>query len=150
VIPGLALAALELELYAHDLDLEVAHQWITFGADGGAMVLGTALMTSFFIPKLAEHGLRRGLLSIGAAAFVDTFATWWAARSDTDAIPMRSRSQAGSRGRSGGRRCACDPGHREQLSRSLLAPREWRASSSREPRVARRGRRHADNHHRRP
>ena len=68
MIPGLALAA--LELYAHDLDLEVAHQWITYGGDGGAM--------------------RWALLSIGAAAFVDTFATWWAARSDTDAIPFPS------------------------------------------------------------
>ncbi len=86
VIAGLALAA--LELYAHDLEPLVAQQWVTFGGDGGAMVLGTALMASFFIPKLAEHGLRWGLLSIGAAAFVDTFATWWTARSDTDAIPF--------------------------------------------------------------
>jgi hypothetical protein len=86
VLAGMVLAA--LQLYAHDLDLDVAQQWITFGGDGGAMVLGTALMTSFFIPKLAEHGLRWGLLSIGAAAFVDTFATWWAARSDADVIPF--------------------------------------------------------------
>lgn len=86
VIAGLGLTA--VQLYAHDLDVETAQQWITFGGDGGAMVLGTALMASFFIPKLAEHGLRWGLLSIGAAAFVDTFATWWSARSDTDVIPF--------------------------------------------------------------
>ena len=86
VIAGLGLTA--VQLYAHDLDVETAQQWITFGGDGGAMLLGTALMASFFIPKLAEHGLRWGLLSIGAAAFVDTFATWWSARSDTDVIPF--------------------------------------------------------------
>jgi hypothetical protein len=84
----LALALGALQLVAHDLDPDVAHMWITFGGDGGAMVLGAALMASFFIPKLAEHGLRWGLLSIGAAAFIDTFATWWSARSDPDVIPF--------------------------------------------------------------
>ncbi len=83
---GLGLGA--LELLAHNLDTETAHQWVTFGGDGGAMVLGSCLMATFFIPKLAEHGLRWGLLSIGAAAFVDTFATWWTARSNTDVIPF--------------------------------------------------------------
>ncbi len=52
------------------------------------MILGTLLMMAFFVPKLAEHGLRWGLLVIGAAAFVDTFATWWSARSDPDVIPF--------------------------------------------------------------
>jgi len=32
--------------------------------------------------------LRWGLLVIGAAAFVDTFATWWTARRDDDVIPF--------------------------------------------------------------
>ncbi len=68
-----------------------AHALITFGGDGGAMVLGTALMATFFFGRetqLSRGQLRWGFLVIGAAAFVDTFATWWAGRSDYDAIPF--------------------------------------------------------------
>jgi hypothetical protein len=83
---GLALGG--LQLYAMNLKVDDAHAWIAFGGDGGAMVLGTLLMASFFVPKLKEHGLRWGLLVIGAAAFVDTFATWWSARTDRDVIPF--------------------------------------------------------------
>jgi hypothetical protein len=83
---GLALALCQFAGTRAPVD--DAQAWITFGGDGGAMVLGTLLISSFFIPKLREHGLRWGLLVIGAAAFVDTFATWWAARSDTDVIPF--------------------------------------------------------------
>ena len=83
---GIALAL--VQFVATRASTDEAQAWITFGGDGGAMVLGTLLMASFFVPKLREHGLRWGLLAIGAAAFVDTFATWWAARSDTDAIPF--------------------------------------------------------------
>jgi hypothetical protein len=86
LVAGVVLAA--VQLYAMNLSTDSAQAWITFGGDGGAMVLGTLLMMGFFVPKLREHGLRWGLLAIGAAAFVDTFATWWAARSDTDAIPF--------------------------------------------------------------
>lgn len=88
---AIALAGLLLALaqYAGTrASLDDAHAWITFGGDGGAMVLGTLLIASFFVPKLREHGLRWGLLAIGAAAFVDTFATWWSARTDTDVIPF--------------------------------------------------------------
>jgi hypothetical protein len=66
-------------------------QVFTFSGDAGAMVLGTLLMLTFFCgpdSRLRAGGLRYGLISIGAAAFIDTFATWWAARSDTDAIPF--------------------------------------------------------------
>lgn len=86
VIAGIALAG--VQLYAMNLSADSAQAWIAFGGDGGAMVLGTLLMLAFFVPKLREHGLRWGLLAIGAAAFVDTFATWWAARTDTDVIPF--------------------------------------------------------------
>ncbi len=68
-----------------------AHAAITFGGDAGAMVLGTLLMLTFFAPaesRLVTNHLRWGFLVIGAAALVDTFSTWWAARSDTDAIPF--------------------------------------------------------------
>ena len=83
---GLALALLQFAGTRAEVD--AAQAWIIFGGDGGAMVIGTLLIASFFIPKLREHGLRWGLLAIGAAAFVDTFATWWAARSDSDVIPF--------------------------------------------------------------
>jgi len=63
---------------------------ITFGGDAGAMVLGTALMLTFFVgpgSRLRTGGLRFGLLAIGAAGLVDTFATWWRARADPSVIP---------------------------------------------------------------
>ena len=83
---GLALALLQFAGTRAPVD--DAQAWITFGGDGGAMVIGTLLIACFFVDKLREHGLRWGLLVIGAAAFVDTFATWWAARSDPDVIPF--------------------------------------------------------------
>jgi hypothetical protein len=88
---ALALAGVVLviaQLIGINADVDQAQAWITFGGDGGAMVIGTLLMMSFFVPKLAEHGLRWGLLAIGAAAFIDTFATWWTARTDPDVIPF--------------------------------------------------------------
>jgi hypothetical protein len=85
-VAGIALAA--LQFYAMSSNAGDAQAAIAFGGDGGAMVLGTLLMASFFVPKLSEHGLRWGLLAIGAAAFVDTFATWWSARNDRGVIPF--------------------------------------------------------------
>jgi hypothetical protein len=85
-LAGVALAA--LQIFASSLSTRSAQTWITFGGDGGAMILGTLLMLGFFVPKLRDHGLRWGLLAIGAAAFVDTFATWWSARGDAGAIPF--------------------------------------------------------------
>ncbi len=85
-LAGLALGV--LQYVAVTASIDDAQAWITFGGDGGAMVLGTILMACFFVPKLRDHGLRWGLLVIGAAAFVDTFATWWAARGDVDVIPF--------------------------------------------------------------
>src|SRR4051812_40814637 len=68
-----------------------AHMLITFGGDGGAMILSTLLMGSFFFGKKTQlyHGwLRWGFVVIGASAFIDTSATWWAARNDMGAIPF--------------------------------------------------------------
>jgi hypothetical protein len=64
---------------------------ITFGGDAGALVVGTLLMSSFFLGAdtyIRRNALRWGFLVIGAAAFTDTFATWWQARRDVDAIPF--------------------------------------------------------------
>jgi hypothetical protein len=64
---------------------------ISFAGDGGSLVLGAALMASFFVPP--EHPLHRGwlrwgLLALGAAAFADAFELWWRARSDVGVIPF--------------------------------------------------------------
>jgi hypothetical protein len=87
---GLGLAATQ---FVGTLGTSVgrAQEAITFGGDAGAMVLGTLLMLTFFVgpaSRLRTQQLRWGFLVIGAAALVDTFGTWWAARSDTDAIPF--------------------------------------------------------------
>ncbi len=73
------------------LSVRQASSFIIWSGDGGAMVLGTLLMLSFYARKRSQlrvGWLRWGFLVIGAAAFADGFATWWAARSDRDAIPF--------------------------------------------------------------
>lgn len=87
---GLVLAALQFVgtvASTHDTTMMA----FTFGGDAGAMVLGSVLMLAFFVgpsSRLRAGGLRFGLLAIGAAALVDTFATWWTARTNPDVIPF--------------------------------------------------------------
>ena len=67
-----------------------AHMWITFGGDGTGMILAILLMASFFFGKntqLYKGALRWGFVVIGAAAFVDIYATLWKSRKDDSAIP---------------------------------------------------------------
>jgi hypothetical protein len=85
---GVVLGGLQLVL-ATSSDT-TAHAAITFGGDAGAMVIGTLLVLAFFAPagSWPRRGmLRWGLLVIGTATVVDTFATWWSARGDRSAIP---------------------------------------------------------------
>lgn len=73
------------------LKKDTAEAWITFGGDAGAMVFGTLLMTTFFYGKrtqIYKGALRWGFIVIGAASFVDTFATWWTALHDFTDIPV--------------------------------------------------------------
>jgi hypothetical protein len=53
---------------------------IVFGGDGGAMVLGTILMATFYAPRESvlrrNWGLRWGLLAIGALAFMHVYRLW--------------------------------------------------------------------------
>ncbi|QRK04454.1 hypothetical protein JQX13_29860 [Archangium violaceum] len=68
-----------------------ARMLITFGGDGGCLVLGSLLMTTLYAPR--DSALRRGwlhwgYLTIGAAAFMDAFEEWWAARTDFERIPF--------------------------------------------------------------
>ena len=86
---GVGLAVLQL-IGTLGLSVDHARAVMIFGGDGGAMVLGTLLMCTFFAPRdsrLVRNGLRWGFLVIGAAAYVDSFGTWWAARSNPDVIP---------------------------------------------------------------
>jgi hypothetical protein len=90
-LAGIGLALGALQFLGTTCTVDTAQQLITFGGDAGAMVLGTLALTACFAgpdSKLRRGGLRWGLGAIGAAAFVDTFAMWWAARTDHDAIPF--------------------------------------------------------------
>jgi hypothetical protein len=53
---------------------------IVFGGDGGAMVLATILMATFYAPRESSlyknWGLRWGLLSIGALTFMHVYCLW--------------------------------------------------------------------------
>jgi hypothetical protein len=75
-----------------------AQMLIVFGGDGLGMVLGVALMATFFVGKgtqLYRGGLRWGFLAIGAAAYVDMAAVWWRARRDHGAIPFGEMEGSG-------------------------------------------------------
>ncbi len=68
-----------------------AQMWITFGGDGMGMILAILLMASFYFGKhtqLYKGSLRWGFVAIGAASFVDIYATWWKSRKDEGAIPF--------------------------------------------------------------
>jgi hypothetical protein len=53
---------------------------IVFGGDGGALVLATILMSTFYAPRASalpkSRGLRWGLLVIGALIFMHVFRAW--------------------------------------------------------------------------
>ena len=71
---------------------------VIFGGDGMGMVLAVALMASFFFGKdtdLYKGATRWGLLAIGAAAFVDIFATWATALHNRNAIPFGENEGSG-------------------------------------------------------
>jgi hypothetical protein len=86
------LALLPVQLYcSFGLGERQATAFIIWSGDGGCLVLGTLLMLSLYARKQSQirvGWLRWGFLVIGAAAWADGFATWWAARTDRDAIPF--------------------------------------------------------------
>ena len=84
------LLALQLALTL-GLSARSAQALIAFAGDAGCFVLGAALMCTFYADSesaLVRGWLRWGFLVIGAFAFSDPLSTWWAARSDPDAIPF--------------------------------------------------------------
>ncbi|MBL8914803.1 MAG: hypothetical protein JNM17_29125 [Archangium sp.] len=69
----------------------VMEQFIVFSGDGGALILGTLLMLSVFLPdeaRLSRGGLRWGFLVIGASAWSVTFTQWFSAWRDPAEIPF--------------------------------------------------------------
>ncbi|HYI01540.1 hypothetical protein [Hyalangium sp.] len=69
----------------------MARSFITFGGDGGCLVLGTLLMLTLYAGKdssLHRGWLRWGFLVIGAAAFTDAFKVWWDSWRDRGEIPF--------------------------------------------------------------
>lgn len=88
---GVAAVGLVLVFLGRQQSVDDAYEAFTFGGDAGALILGTALMLTMFAPassRLRTNQLRWGFLVIGAAAYVDTFATWWRARTNEDVIPF--------------------------------------------------------------
>lgn len=73
---------------------DTARALIVFGGDGVGLLLSSLLMASFFFGKttqLYKGSLRWGFVAIGAGAFVDINAVWWAARRDSSEIPFMTR-----------------------------------------------------------
>lgn len=92
LLAGAGLAVLAVQLVCTlGLSERAAHTFITFSGNAGAMVLGAALMATFFAPpghKLHRDWLRWGFLVIGAAGFADAFGQWWRARTDFAAVGL--------------------------------------------------------------
>lgn len=86
VAPLAVLLLIGLVLPAKTMDALV-----TFDGDGGALVFGTLLMATVFLPpsaRLAKGGLRWGFLVIGAGAFANVLLAWWRAWRDPAEIPF--------------------------------------------------------------
>jgi hypothetical protein len=85
---GLLLLQLSMTL---GLSAARASAMIIFGGDAGCMVLGTCLMASMYAgPEswVRRGWLRWGFLAIGAASFMDSFHTWYSAKTDMAEIPF--------------------------------------------------------------
>lgn len=76
----IAGAVLLLQLFFLSLPQYLDGSLIVFGGDGGALVLATILMATFYAPRESaiyeSWGLRWGLLVIGALAFMHVYALW--------------------------------------------------------------------------
>jgi hypothetical protein len=76
VLCGLVLVA---QVACWRLFSDQAQALIAFGGDGGCFVLGGLLMLTFYAARdstFYQNSLRWGFLGIGAAAFMDAYATW--------------------------------------------------------------------------
>jgi len=97
-LAAVGVAVLVLQLFCTLLPVPRAKALIYFGGDAGCLVLGSLLMMTFYARRdsaIYRGALRWGFLVIGAAAFMDAFATWWGARSDLDRIPFGENEGVG-------------------------------------------------------
>jgi hypothetical protein len=73
-------AVLILELIIQSLPAFTQGSLIVFGGDGGALVLATILMATFYAPRNSvlykSWGVRWGLLVIGALSFMHVYRLW--------------------------------------------------------------------------
>jgi hypothetical protein len=73
-------AVLLLQLIIQSLPAFTQGSLIVFGGDGGALVLATILMATFYAPRESalykSWGLRWGLLVIGALSFMHVYRIW--------------------------------------------------------------------------
>lgn len=73
-------AVLAAQIYMLHLTPFKQEELIVFFGDGGAMVLATVLMATFYAPRDSKlcrsWGLRWGLLAIGAVAFMHVYRMW--------------------------------------------------------------------------
>jgi len=96
VLPGVLAVLLVIGLL---VPFRHATTFIVFSGDGGALVLGTALMLgAMLLPdesRLARGALRWGYLVIGAGAFMDVFVAWVKAWRDFAELPFGRNEGSG-------------------------------------------------------
>jgi len=99
VVAGAAVVVLVQLVATFGLHAEKARSLITFGGDGGGLVLGTLLFLTFYSRPgsyVHKHWLRWGFLVIGAFGFVDPMWQWWRASHDADTIPYGEMEGVGT------------------------------------------------------
>ena len=75
----MSAAFLGVQIVFTMLPAQTAQMLITFGGDGGSLVLGSLLMSTFYFRRgsaIYDSSLRWGFLGIGALAFMDAFQSW--------------------------------------------------------------------------
>ncbi len=88
---GLAVGLAVLAVPAHLLTPTQQEAFFTFAGEGGAMLFGAALASTFLLPptvKPLQGGLRLGWLVIGAIAWADATHLWVLARRDPANLPF--------------------------------------------------------------
>ena len=90
LVYAMAAVAVFVLFCTFGVPVQKARTAITFLGDGGMMLLGCALVLTFWAPvgsHLHTSWLRWGFLVIGMFAILDGVFTWWPARTDPSVIP---------------------------------------------------------------